>query len=446
MQSSRELKALTAQKRSLLEILLEGSHEGALLGGGLEATMTELGGGIDELEADLLQRGTAGVDNHGLTEGEHAFFGTDTASLDHEEVVLDNTVVGEATHGGDGLGGQVELSGGRLLIRTVGDAVDLLVHLSTMVETVLTSTGNSEHDTARMPGSDTGDLADTLVGLAGLLAGSPTGSDTLEAVALGDTDDIDVLVLLEDRVDSDLLLEVGVGPVDLVGNGSTVELDLHQVSLLLTSGGLAGLGVSKDTDDLAVLAHALKGSLHVLSTVGGHLLGVLGEGLALALVPVLVEAATEVIGQVLSPDGGQGAKTARSLDVASNTDNDNGGSLDDGDSLEDFLLVHLGSRTVEVTDDVGHTGLEAHEGSKVDGLAGIILGEGLDVTTDGAGALAGQETEGTVTGSFEFTMRLQNGKMDGRQGPGNGTISNEKDLRTPWSGSLFFNRKLSIIY
>jgi hypothetical protein len=146
-----------------------------------------------------------------------------------------------------------------------------------------------------MPGSDTGNLADTLVGLAGLLAGSPTGSDTLESVALGDTDNIDVLVLLEDRFDRDLLLEVRVGPVNLVSNGTTVKLDLHQVSLLLAGGGLARLGMSKDTDDLAVLAHALKGSLHVLSTVGSHLLGVLGEGLALALVPVLVEATAEVI-------------------------------------------------------------------------------------------------------------------------------------------------------
>lgn len=147
---------------------------------------------------------------------------------------------------------------------------------------------------------------------------------------------------------------------------------------------------------------------------------------------------------MLSPDGGQGTKTARSLDVTGSTNNDNGGSLDDGDSLEDFLLVHFGSRTIKVTDDVSHTGLETHEGSEMDRLAGIILGEGLDVTTDGARALAGQETEGTVTGSFEFTMRLQECKMDGSQGRGNGTIFKEKDLRIPWSGRLFFKWKLLI--
>lgn len=399
-----------------LQVLLEGSHEGALLGGGLEATVTELAGGVDELEVDLLQAGTAGVGDQGLAEGDDAFLDTNAASLDHDEVVLDNTVVGEATHGGDGLGGQVELSAGTLLISTVGDAVDLLVHLGTVVETILTSTGNGVHDTARMPSTNTGNLTDTLVGLAGLLAGSPTGSDTLKTVTLGDTEDIDVLVLLEDRGDGDLLLEVVVSPVNLIGNGSTVQLDLHQVSLLLADGGLAGDSVDKDTDNSAVLADTLKLGLDILGT-RGNVLGVLGESLALGDSPVLVEATTKIVRQVLSPDGGQGTETTGSLGVTDNTDNNHGGSLDDGDSLEDLLLVHLGTRTLQITDDVSHTGLETHEGSQVDGLAGIILGEGLDVTTHGAGALAGEETEGTVTRGFKLTVRLpkrSDGCMEGQ--------------------------------
>lgn len=52
-------------------------------------------------------------------------------------------------------------------------------------------------------------------------------------------------------------------------------------------------------------------------------------------------------------------------------------SLNDGDGLNDLLLVHLGTGSVEVTDNSGHTGLVAHGGSKVDGLLGIILGEAV---------------------------------------------------------------------
>lgn len=52
-----------------------------------------------------------------------------------------------------------------------------------------------------------------------------------------------------------------------------------------------------------------------------------------------------------------------------------GRGLDDGSGLDDLLLVHLGTGTVKVTDDGGHTGLVAHGGSQVNGLLGVILGE-----------------------------------------------------------------------
>lgn len=99
--------------------------------------------------------------------------------------------------------------------------------------TALTGTGNGPLDVGRMPGTDTSDLTETLVSLARKLLGTPTGGDTLETVTLGDSDDIDHLVLLEDAVDGHLLLEETVAEVDLVGDGATVDLDLHEVGLLL---------------------------------------------------------------------------------------------------------------------------------------------------------------------------------------------------------------------
>lgn len=54
-----------------------------------------------------------------------------------------------------------------------------------MVETVLTSSGNREHDLGRMPSSDTGDLSETLVGLSGKLLGTPSGGNSLESSSLG---------------------------------------------------------------------------------------------------------------------------------------------------------------------------------------------------------------------------------------------------------------------
>lgn len=54
-----------------------------------------------------------------------------------------------------------------------------------------------------------------------------------------------------------------------------------------------------------------------------------------------------------------------------------GRSLNDGDGLDDLLLVHLRTGTVEIADSGSHTSLEAESGGKVDRLGGVILGEGL---------------------------------------------------------------------
>ena len=51
--------------------------------------------------------------------------------------------------------------------------------------------------------------------------------------------------------------------------------------------------------------------------------------------------------------------------------------LDDGDSLDNLLLVGLGSWTVKITDDGSHTSLVAHGGSKVDWLLWVILWEAV---------------------------------------------------------------------
>lgn len=216
--------------------------------------------------------------------------------------------------------GDIKISGGVTLIRALANAEDLVVARGTVVVTHLTGTGNSPLDVTRVPSTDTSNLTQTLVSLTGQLLGAPTAGDTLETMTLGDGNDIDHLVLLEDTVDLNGLLEQVAGKVNLVGNGATVDLNLHQVGLLLLERGLADLGVGEDTDDGAVLLDALKltgdGGTVLLSV----LLGVLGEGLLLALVPVLVEAALDLVAQVLSPDSGERAETTGGLDVTDNTD------------------------------------------------------------------------------------------------------------------------------
>ena len=71
-------------------------------------------------------------------------------------------------------------------------------------------------------------------------------------MTLGHSDDVDHLVLGEHLADGHLLLEVLTGKVDLVGDGATVQLDFHDMSLLLAAFQEGLLGVTDHTDNLEI--------------------------------------------------------------------------------------------------------------------------------------------------------------------------------------------------
>jgi hypothetical protein len=68
--------------------------------------------------------------------------------------------------------------------------------------------------------------------------------------------------------------------------------------------------------------------------------------------------------------------------------------------------MQLRSRSLDFTNDVGHTSLVANEGSEVARCLGIsILRERSNATTVVLGSLLGKILERTVTGSFKFAVR-----------------------------------------
>lgn len=103
--------------------------------------------------------------------------------------------------------GDVKLSGSIALIFTLTNTVDLVVARGTMMVTILTGTSDGPLDVGWMPGTNTSNLSQTLVRLARKLRGSPSAGDTLESMTLGDGDDIDHLIFLENGVDLNGLLE-----------------------------------------------------------------------------------------------------------------------------------------------------------------------------------------------------------------------------------------------
>lgn len=81
------------------------------------------------------------------------------AYLDHEEVLVNNSIVGEAAHGGDVLLSHIKFSATLVaLLILLAHPVHLLVHLCSVVESHLTRASHCPGHTGWMPCSNTGNL------------------------------------------------------------------------------------------------------------------------------------------------------------------------------------------------------------------------------------------------------------------------------------------------
>jgi len=256
----------------------------------LESTVTHLGSGIDELKVDLFKSGSGNLGNQRLSQDKGSLLGTDATTLDEDEVFSDNTVMGETTQRSNGLFGQISSSGSvvntTFVLNTDTDSVNFLVHFSSVVITQLTGSGDGESYSGRMPSTDTTDLSETSMGLSGESLGTESGSDTFVTLTLGDTENVDHFVLVDNLGNSDFLFEVLSGEINLLGDVTTVNLDFKNVSLLLSEVDLIQLSVDDNSDNLTVFLYSFDLSIDVLGV--RPLLGVLGESLLLGVHPVLV--------------------------------------------------------------------------------------------------------------------------------------------------------------
>ena len=77
------MERIQFQRRTylLLLVLLQRPHERGLLGMGLEPSVPKLGGGVDELEVDLLQSPLLGVGQQRLTQSQQPLLGSNAATL-----------------------------------------------------------------------------------------------------------------------------------------------------------------------------------------------------------------------------------------------------------------------------------------------------------------------------------------------------------------------------
>ena len=166
----------------------------------LESSVSQFAGSIDEFKFDLFQSSSGDLGYKTLPENEYFFLGSDDAAFEHEEILSDDSIVGEASERGDVLFSEVGIGGsvvGGSGAHSLSDSVDLLVHFSSVVVSQLTRSRHSPSDTRRMPRSHTTDFAVTSVRFFLQVLHSPTFYHSLESFSFGHSQNVDHFVLLE---------------------------------------------------------------------------------------------------------------------------------------------------------------------------------------------------------------------------------------------------------
>jgi len=118
---------------------------------GLESSVSQLGGSIDELDVDGLEVLPGGMVHQRLTKDQSTLLNSNSGTLEHDPVLVDLSIVGESSHRSDALLSKISSGTARAGISLLSNAVDLLVHLGTVEVSILTGTGHSSGHTCRMP-------------------------------------------------------------------------------------------------------------------------------------------------------------------------------------------------------------------------------------------------------------------------------------------------------
>jgi len=390
--------------------LLEWSHKLSFFFDGLESTVTEFGGGIDGFQVDLFQIFSFVVGQQWFSENDWSLSDTHAGSLDHDKVVLDFTVVWEASDWIDGFFSQIGFGGTVVHVDLAvfglvasTQSVDFFVDFNSVVVTFLTASGNGEGNSGWMPSTNTSDLSETSVRFSGKFLGTPSAGYTLSSVTLSDTNAIGVVVGFEDGSDSDLLFKETLGEVDFGGGVTSVNLEFDDVSFLLFEWKHLHLGVGDESNNLAVLFDLVQSSLLGRFRFSPFLL-VFSESQFLGFSPVFVESSFAFIRDVLSPDGFEGSESSWGFDVSDDTDTDHWWAIDDGTWLDNFFLVEFVTLSGDFSNDVGHTGFVSDETGQVSGFRLVVFWVSLKSAEMSSGSLFWEKSLGTVSWCLKFSI------------------------------------------
>jgi len=390
--------------------LLEWSHKLSFFLDGLESTVTEFGGGIDGFQVDLFQIFSFVMGQQWFSENDWSLSDTHAGSLDHDKVVLDFTVVWEASDWIDGFFSQIGFGGTVVHVDLAvfglvagTQSVDLFVDFDSVVVTFLTASGNGVGNSGWMPSTNTSDLSETSVCFSGKFLGTPSAGYTLSSVTLSDTNAIGVVVGFEDGSNSDLLFKETFGEVNFGGGVTSVNLKFDDVSFLLFEWKHFHLGVGDESNNLAVLFDLVQSSLLGRFRFSPFLL-VFSESQFLGFSPVFVESPFALIRDVFSPDGFEGSESSWGFNVSDDTNANHWWAIDDGTWLDDFFLVEFVALSGNFSNDVGHTGFVSDETGQVGGFRFVVFWVRLESAEMSSGSFSWEKSLGTVSWCLKFSM------------------------------------------
>ena len=203
-----------------------------------------------------------------LSQGGKPLLKSNAATLQHDEILFHLPLVRESTHGCNSLISQIIICGCAILNELhviLGTLpVDPFIDLSLVVASLLTNSWYGELEPARTPGFNASKLSQTLVSLPWQFLSVPLASRALEPVTVGHFNDINHFILNKDSANRNFFLKVFPSKVDLISNGSAIQLNLHDMSLLLPVSEDLHLNVHDRADGSAILFHLIQILLSLL--------------------------------------------------------------------------------------------------------------------------------------------------------------------------------------
>lgn len=350
--------------------------------------------------------GSFGLGEDGSSEHEDLLFGSNNTSSNHDEVISDNTIVGESSHRGDHFIGQILVGGSVIVASSSGsfsDSIDFFILFSSMVISQLTSSGDSPSNSGRVPCSNTSNFSVTSVRFLLEMFNSESLDDSLESFTFGNSQNIQHFIGLENRVNSDFFFEKVISEINFSGDVSSVNLDFNNVIFLLSKIEEIHLGGGENSNNGTIFLDSVK-----LDINGSARFGIFGlifrESLLFGGHPVFIESSEGIFVEFLGPNGGKGSKTSGGFDISDNSDDNHRGGFDNGNGFDNFFFVEFGTGFLNVSENMGHTSFESSESGKMDGGSDVISGERSTSTSVMSGSSSGSESKISVSRGFEFSV------------------------------------------